>query len=64
MAHRYFFFLGTENAKAKGITYPNADGFVNDYNPHVNAQTLNEHATAAYRAFHTLIVGFLKYVLL
>lgn len=53
-------FSGTENVIKRGLVYPNADGYVNDYDPNVNPQTLNEHATAAYRNYHTEIVGRLK----
>lgn len=44
------------------LIYPGAHGYVNDYNPGVDPSILDEHATAAFRHFHTLIRGYLKYV--
>lgn len=44
------------------LIYPGVHGYVNDYNPHVDPSVLDEHATAAFRHFHTLIRGYLKYV--
>lgn len=44
------------------LIYPGAHGYVNDYNPGVDPSVLDEHATAAFRHFHTLIRGYLKYV--
>lgn len=45
------------------LIYPGAKDYVNDYNPKVDPSILDEHATAAFRHFHTLIRGYLQYVL-
>lgn len=42
------------------LIYPGAKGYINDYNPKVDPSVLDEHATAAFRHFHTLIRGYLK----
>lgn len=42
------------------LIYPDAHGYVDDYNPAVDPTVLNEHATAAFRHFHTLIRGYLQ----
>lgn len=52
-------FPGAENAYANKILY-NTKGYVNDYDPNVNPNVLNEHSSAAFRYFHTLIAGYLK----
>ncbi|XP_018321308.1 peroxidase [Agrilus planipennis] len=52
-------FLGLENTIQHKIVYPGAKGFVNDYDESINPSVLNEHATAAFRYFHTLIAGYL-----
>lgn len=53
-------FIGLENSLRNKILY-NTKGFVNDYQPQVNPTVLNEHATAAFRYFHSLIAGYLEY---
>lgn len=53
-------FIGLENSVRNKILY-NTKGFVNDYQPQVNPTVLNEHATAAFRYFHSLIAGYLEY---
>ncbi|CAK1579404.1 unnamed protein product [Parnassius mnemosyne] len=61
--HYYEFLpilLGEENMVKNKLIYPNAKGYVNDYNPKVNAAVLKEFATAAFRYFHTLIRGQLR----
>ncbi|KAL0832125.1 hypothetical protein ABMA28_001592 [Loxostege sticticalis] len=55
-------FLGLENMVKNKLIYPGVRGYVNDYNPNVDPSVLDEHATAAFRHFHTLIRGFLKLV--
>lgn len=54
-------FIGAENAYANKILY-NTKGYVNDYDPNVNPNVLNEHSSAAFRYFHTLIAGYLNLV--
>ncbi|KPJ19441.1 Peroxidase [Papilio machaon] len=53
-------FLGFNNMVKNKLIYPGAKGYVNDYNPRVNPTVLDEHATAAFRHFHTLIRGYLQ----
>ncbi|XP_047531576.1 peroxidase isoform X1 [Vanessa atalanta] len=55
-------FLGFENMVKNKLIYPGAHGYVNDYNPKVDPSVLDEHATAAFRHFHSLIRGYLKLV--
>lgn len=52
-------FIGLENSIRNKIIY-NTNSFVNDYQPQVNPTVLNEHATAAFRYFHSLIAGYLE----
>ncbi|RVE53586.1 hypothetical protein evm_001727 [Chilo suppressalis] len=52
--------LGHDNMIKNKLIYPGVHGYVNDYNPNVDPSVLDEHATAAFRHFHTLIRGFLK----
>ncbi|CAG4970316.1 unnamed protein product [Parnassius apollo] len=52
--------LGEDNMVKNKLIYPNAKGYVNDYNPNVKAGVLKEFATAAYRYFHTLIRGQIR----
>lgn len=54
-------FLGVQNTLKNRIIY-NTKDFVNDYQSSVNPTVLNEHATAAFRYFHSLIAGHLEYV--
>lgn len=42
------------------LIYPDAYDYINDYNAGVDPSILDEHATAAFRHFHTLIRGYLK----
>ncbi|XP_075975930.1 peroxidase-like [Anticarsia gemmatalis] len=52
--------LGLENMIKNKLIYPGTHGYINDYNPSVDPSVLAEHATAAFRHFHTLIRGYLK----
>lgn len=52
-------FIGVENSIRNKIIY-DAKSFVNDYIVQVNPTILNEHATAAFRYFHSLIAGHLE----
>ncbi|CAH2040578.1 unnamed protein product, partial [Iphiclides podalirius] len=54
--------LGKNNMVHQRLIYPNARGYVNDYNSNVNPAVLNEHAIAAFRHFHTMIRGFLELI--
>ncbi|KAK9306660.1 hypothetical protein QLX08_002738 [Tetragonisca angustula] len=54
-------FLGTSSTYGNNILYDTTD-YVNDYDPDVNPNVLNEHTTAAFRYFHSLIAGFLDLV--
>ncbi|CAB3235717.1 unnamed protein product [Arctia plantaginis] len=54
--------LGFENMVQNKLIYPEAYEYVNDYNAGVDPSILDEHATAAFRHFHTLIRGYLKLV--
>lgn len=49
-------FIGLDNSYKNKILW-RTKGWVNDYDPSVNPTILNEHATAAFRFFHTLIAG-------
>lgn len=51
--------LGLENSLQNKILYQ-TKGFVNDYSENVDPTVLNEHATAAFRFFHSLIAGRLE----
>lgn len=54
-------FLGTENMLKNRLIYKTTAGsYVNDYDPTVDPSVLNEHATAAFRYFHSQIEGRLE----
>ncbi|XP_047998501.1 peroxidase-like isoform X2 [Leguminivora glycinivorella] len=55
-------FLGHENMIKNKLIYPGVQGYVNDYNHNVDPSVLDEHATAAFRHFHTLIRGYLQLI--
>ncbi|KAJ8985608.1 hypothetical protein NQ317_015101 [Molorchus minor] len=54
-------FIGLDNSLNNRIVYTTKD-FVDDYDINVNPTILNEHATAAFRYFHSLIAGNLDLV--
>ncbi|XP_057663235.1 peroxidase isoform X1 [Diorhabda carinulata] len=54
-------FIGLHNSLKNKIIYK-TNTFVNDYEPTVNPTVLNEHATAAFRYFHSQIAGRLDLV--
>ncbi|XP_055905200.1 peroxidase-like [Eupeodes corollae] len=57
------FFLGRENMLRNKLIYDvPPDSHVNDYNPQVDATTLNEFATGAFRHFHSQCEGRLDLV--
>lgn len=52
---------GYENMIQNRLIYNVADGeCINDYDPTVNPTIINEHATVAFRYFHTQIAGYLQ----
>ncbi|XP_026318555.1 peroxidase-like [Hyposmocoma kahamanoa] len=53
---------GWDNMIENNLIYPEADGYIDDYDPNVEPTVLNEHATAAFRHFHTLIRGYLQLI--
>ncbi|XP_031834050.1 peroxidase isoform X2 [Nomia melanderi] len=54
-------FLGAEGTYGNKILYQTND-YVNDYDPNIKPDVLNEHSNAAFRYFHSLIAGFLSLV--
>ncbi|XP_068909964.1 peroxidase [Tenebrio molitor] len=54
-------FIGLDNSLKNKILYV-TKSFVDDYNEDVDPTILNEHATAAFRYFHSLIAGHLDLV--
>lgn len=52
---------GTKQVYDNKILY-NTKDYVNDYDIRVDPSVLNEHSTAAFRYFHSLIAGYLKSV--
>jgi len=51
---------GRETTERNGLTY-NTQDFTYDYKEDVDPSVLNDHATAAFRFFHTNIAGFLRW---
>ncbi|XP_022901583.2 peroxidase-like isoform X1 [Onthophagus taurus] len=54
-------FIGVGNSLKNRIIWDTKD-FVNDYDENVDPTVINEHATAAFRFFHSLIAGHLDLV--
>ncbi|XP_014291722.1 peroxidase [Halyomorpha halys] len=54
-------FIGTNNMVKHGVLYK-TDGYVNDYREDVDPSVLNDHATAAFRYFHSAIQGQLHLI--
>lgn len=53
---------GRANLTRYGLIYENTLGrYVNDYNEDAKPVIFNEHATAAFRYFHSNIEGHLQY---
>lgn len=52
-------FIGLQNSIKNKIIYLTKH-FINDYREEVDPTILNEHATAAFRYFHSLIAGHLE----
>ncbi|KAG5891984.1 hypothetical protein JTB14_014428 [Gonioctena quinquepunctata] len=55
-------FIGLENSLRNDIIFQTRN-FVSDYDESVNPAILNEHATAAFRYFHSMITGSLDLVM-
>jgi hypothetical protein len=55
----YYRRSGREATDYNGLTYKTQD-YTYDYNEKVDPSVLNDHATAAFRFFHTNIAGFLR----
>lgn len=55
-------FIGLENSLKNDILYDNEHDFIDDYSESVDPTIINEHATAAFRFFHSLIAGRLELV--
>lgn len=54
-------FLGTDNMLKNRLIYKTTPGsYVNDYDSSIDPSVINSHATAAFRYFHTQIVGLLE----
>lgn len=55
-------FLGFDNMLKNRIIYktPGDGSFINDYDPSIDPSTINSHATAAFRYFHSQIEGRLE----
>nr|CAI5847239.1 unnamed protein product [Callosobruchus analis] len=54
------FVLGKKNLMEKKLIY-DTEGYVDDYDDDVDATTLDEHGTAAFRYYHTQIAGHLQH---
>ncbi|XP_035725197.1 peroxidase-like [Vespa mandarinia] len=54
-------FLGIKQTYDNNILYK-TKGHVNDYDFRVDPSVLNEHSTAAFRYFHSLIAGYLQLI--
>ncbi|XP_017785895.1 PREDICTED: peroxidase [Nicrophorus vespilloides] len=54
-------FIGADNSLKNKILF-NTKNYVDDYSEHVDPTIINEHATAAFRYFHSAIAGHLDLV--
>lgn len=52
-------FIGADNSLKNKILF-NTKNYVDDYSEHVDPTIINEHATAAFRYFHSAIAGHLE----
>lgn len=52
-------FIGVTNSLKNKIVF-DTKSFIDDYDETVDPSVLNEHATAAFRFFHSLIAGHLE----
>ncbi|XP_067616335.1 peroxidase isoform X4 [Eurosta solidaginis] len=50
-------FLGSENMQKNRLIYKTDNNFINDFDSSIDPSILNEHATAAFRYFHSQIEG-------
>lgn len=57
-----FYNIGLQNMIKNKLIYKDVDSFVNDYDPAVDPSVYSEHASAAFRIFHSSIQGYLQYV--
>lgn len=55
----YYLIPGQENALKYKLIH-NTKAYVNDYNDRVEPNVLNEHATAAFRYFHSSVQGTIQ----
>ncbi|XP_075231368.1 peroxidase-like [Lycorma delicatula] len=55
-------FIGTDNMVKYGLLYPKAHGYIEDYKEEVDPSTIQGHATAAFRYFHSAIQGKLQLI--
>lgn len=56
-------FLGKDNMIRNRLIYETTTGsYVNDYDPSIDPSVINEHATAAFRYFHSQIEGRLDLI--
>ncbi|XP_067616334.1 peroxidase isoform X3 [Eurosta solidaginis] len=55
-------FLGSENMQKNRLIYKTDNNFINDFDSSIDPSILNEHATAAFRYFHSQIEGRLDLV--
>lgn len=56
---KIYFSPGVKNSFKHKLIY-NTKDYVDDYDASINPSVLNEHSTAAFRYFHSLIAGNLE----